>query len=133
LFGAIDVNHEAAMLAFVKLAGLSQSRQQLGPRDKFLVLAAVAATESGCDTVAERCRQLVLEHNPGHILKKHESVALALANEAFQTYLKQARRFCSHERAEHLLTQLEIAPGIPTANSGLTASEYSLLLLGPRS
>lgn len=126
------MDHEAAMLVFVKLAGLSQSKQQLGPRDKFLVLAAVEATEAGCDAVAERCRQLVLEHNPAHMLKKHDSVAMALADTEFQTYLKQARRFCSHERAEHLLTQLEIAPGIPTTNSGLTASEYSLLLLGPR-
>lgn len=126
------MNHEAAMLAFVKLAGLSQSKQQLGPRDKFLVLAAAEATEAGCDDVAEQCRLLVLEHNPGHMLKRHESVALALANEEFQTYLKQARRFCSQERAEHLLTELEIAPGIPTTNSGLTAQDYALLLLGPR-
>ena len=28
------VDHDAAMLTFVKLAGVSQSRQQLGPRDK---------------------------------------------------------------------------------------------------
>lgn len=126
------MDHEAAMLAFAKLAGLSQSRQQLGPRDKFLVLAGAEAHEAGCDAVAERCRELVLEHNPAHMLKKHNSVAAALADEAFQTYLKQARRFCTHERAEHLLTQLEIAPGIPTANSGLTAEDYALLLLGPR-
>ena len=35
-------DHDSAMLAFVKLAGVSQSREQLGPRDKFLVLAGVA-------------------------------------------------------------------------------------------
>ena len=50
-------DHDAAMLTFVKLAGVSQSREQLGPRDKFLVLAGVAASRANHPAVAHRCRR----------------------------------------------------------------------------
>lgn len=123
-------DHTAAMLAFIKLAGVSQSRQQLLPRDKFLMLAAVSAAEAGCPEVAARCRELIVAHNPAHLIGHHASVEQALMTADFQTYLRQLSRFCSYERAEHLLTQLELAPGLPPASAGLNPAEYALLLLG---
>ena len=123
-------DHDAAMLTFVKLAGVSQSRQQLGPRDKFLVLAAVAACHAGHAAVAARCRELVVANNPAHILHRFESVDAALVDDDFRTFLKQLTRFCSRERGEHLLSQLSIATDLPKLATRLSAADYALLLLG---
>ena len=123
-------DHDAAMLTFVKLAGVSQSRQQLGPRDKFLVLAAVAASRARHPAVAARCRELVLAHNPAHLVKRYETIETAVQEGEFQIFLKQLARFCSYEKAEHLLSQLDISTAGPKISSKLTAEEYALLLLG---
>ena len=123
-------DHDAAMLAFVKLAGVSQSRRQLGPRDKFLILAAVAASRANHPAVAARCRELVLTHNPAHLVKRHETIETALGEVEFQAFLKQLARFCPYEKAEHLLSQLDISTSRPNISSKLGAEEYALLLLG---
>jgi hypothetical protein len=123
-------DHDAAMLAFVKLAGVSQSREQLGPRDKFLVLAGVAASRGSYPAVARRCRELLLAHNPAHLLKRYETLELALDDEEFQVFLRQLTRFCSYEKAEHLLSQLDISTELPNIAAKLSAEEYALLLLG---
>src|SRR5262245_17208600 len=98
-------DHDAAMLAYVKLAGISQDRQQLGPRDKFLVLAGAAACRGSWPSVAERCRELILAHNPAHMVRRFATFAAAVEDGDFQTYLKQAERFCPYEKAEYLLDQ----------------------------
>lgn len=123
-------DHDSAMLAFVKLAGVSQSREQLGPRDKFLVLAGVAACRAGHNSVAARCRTLLLSHNPAHLMKRYETIELALKDDAFQSYLRQLSRFCPYERAEHLLSQLDISTELPKLSAKLSAADYALLLLG---
>jgi hypothetical protein len=123
-------DHDVAMLAFVKLAGVSQDRRQLGPRDKFLVLAAAAACRGGWPPVAERCRELVLAHNPAHLLHRYASFVEAYRAEDFQTYLRQTERFCPYEKAEHLLARQEITPELPPLTARLTAGDYALLLLG---
>lgn len=123
-------DHDSAMLAFVKLAGISQSRSQLGPRDKFLILAGVAADRAGHPAVAERCRELVLANNPSHLVKRYDSLAQAIADDEFQAYLKQLSRFCSYEKAEHHLSQLDITTELPKITARLSPAEYALLLLG---
>ena len=123
-------DHDAAMLTFVKLAGVSQSREQLGPRDKFLVLAGVAAARANHAAVATRCRELVLAHNPSHLFKRFETLEGALQDAEFQAYHRQLSRFCSYEKGEHLLSQLEISPDLPKLSAHLSAEEYALLLLG---
>jgi hypothetical protein len=123
-------DHDAAMLAFVKLAGVSQSREQLGPRDKFLVLGGVAASRGNHPAVARRCRELLLAHNPAHLLKRYETLEGALEDEEFQVFLRQLARFCSYEKAEHLLSQLDITTELPNISTKLSAEDYALLLLG---
>lgn len=123
-------DHDSAMLAFVKLAGVSQSREQLGPRDKFLVLAGVAASRGNYPAVARRCRELLLSHNPAHLLKRYETVEEALEDDEFLAYLRQLSRFCSYEKAEHLLSQLEISTDLPKISAKLSPADYALLLLG---
>lgn len=123
-------DHDAAMLAFVKLAGVSQSRQQLGPRDKFLVLAGVAAARANLPAVSQRCRELILAHNPAHLIGRFETIELALADGEFAAFLRQLSRFCSYEKAEHHLSQLDILPEVPKLSAKLSAGDYALLLLG---
>jgi hypothetical protein len=123
-------DHDAAMLAFVKLAGVSQSRQQLGPRDKFLVLAGVAAARANLPSVSRRCRELILAHNPAHVVGRYETIELALADGEFAAYIRQLSRFCSYEKAEHHLSQLEISTEVPKLSAQLGAGDYALLLLG---
>lgn len=121
------MNSEAAMVACIKLAALSQDRQQWLPRDKFLILAGVAAVEAGSRPVAEQCRTLVLSHNPQHLIGSHSSFAAALENPDFQAFAKQLSRFCSYEQAEHLLTQNNLSAGRPA--EGISWDDYALLLL----
>lgn len=72
-------DHEAAMLAYIRLAEVSlRKRQPLG-HNKLLVLAAAAACRAGWPEVAQRCRELVLEHNPAHLIGKFATVADASA------------------------------------------------------
>ncbi|HTI51915.1 MAG TPA: hypothetical protein VL475_13220 [Planctomycetaceae bacterium] len=123
-------DHDAAMLAFVKLAGISQDRRQLGPRDKFLVLAAAAACRGGWLAVAERCRELVLAHNAVHLLHRFPSFVEACKAPAFEPYLRQTERFCSYEKAEYLLAQQAITPDLPRITARLSPGDYALLLLG---
>ncbi len=123
-------DHDSAMLAFVKLAGVSQSREQLGPRDKFLVLAGAAAGRAGHAAVAARCRELLLSHNPAHLLKRYATIEQALEDNEFQAYLRQLSRFCPYEKAEHLLSQLDISTNLPDISARLSAADYALLLLG---
>jgi len=122
-------DHERAMLTFAKLAGLSQTRQQLGPRDKFLVLAAVAACHGRHPQIATHCRELVLAHNPAHLLKRFESIDSALAEDEFQAFLKQLARFCSFEKAEHLLSQLGQSVDLPPKSKPADLEAYVLKLL----
>lgn len=123
-------DHDAAMLAFVKLAGISQDRNQLGPRDKFLVLAAAAACRGGWPPVAERCRELVLAHNGAHLLRRFSTFVEALRSDDFETYLRQTERFCSYEKAEYLLARQELTPDLPPIATKLSPGDYALLLLG---
>lgn len=103
-------DHELAMLAYAMLARVSQEKRQFVPRDKFLVLAGAAACHAGWPEVAERCRHLVLEHNPLHQLDRFPSFVEAMRGEEVPLLLKPLQRFCSYERAEHLLHELGLDP-----------------------
>lgn len=122
------VNHDIAMLAFAKLAEISQAKQQLLPRDKFLVLAGAEACQAGFPDVANRCRDRILAHNPSHLIKKFDSFPAALVNPDFQLLLKQLIRFCPFERAELLLQRLGIDIRSPTTDD--PRSEALTLLEG---
>lgn len=123
-------DHDRVMLAYAKLAGLAQSRSQLPPRDRFLLLAGVSALKAGFPHVAERCRELVLTHNSHHLISRYPTLAAAAADADFQQFFSRLERGCPFERAEHLLAGLGLAPEPPHLTRDLPAGEYALLLLG---
>jgi len=102
------MNHESAMLAYVRLADVSQRKQQLIGRDKLLVLAAAAACRAGWIDVGQRCRELVLEHNPAHLIGTFPTAADAVRSSDFTPLLNQLERMCGYERAEFLVSELDL-------------------------
>ena len=93
-------------------------------------LQYIASVPCGHAAVAQRCRELLLSHNPSHLLKRYGTIEQALGEEEFETYLRQISRFCSYEKAEHLLSQLDISTELPNITAKLSAHDYALLLLG---
>lgn len=121
-------DHESAMLSYVRLAEVSHRKMQPLGRDKLLVLAAAAACRAGWPEVAERCRALVLVHNPAHLIGNFATVADALRSDDFTPLLKQHERLCGYERAEFLVNELGVDPqSRPEADK--TAGQIALDLL----
>ncbi len=98
---------DLAVIRYLELAKISQAKNQRSGSDRFLILAGVAACRTGWLDVAERCRERVLEHNPHHLLGRWPTLPDALRSDDFAPFLKQLERFCSSERAEMLLSELE--------------------------
>ena len=121
------MNHESAMLAYVRLADVSQRKQQLIGRDKLLVLAAAAACRAGWIDVGQRCRELVLEHNPAHLIGTFPTAADAVRSSEFTPLLNQLERMCGYERAEFLVSELGLEPQ-PEDGAG-DAGQIALSLL----
>lgn len=122
-------DYERAMLIYARLAALSQEKQQLGGRDKFLILTGAEACRAGWPEVAERCREMVLANNAAHLLNRYSSFPAALRDEEFATFLKQLERFCTHEKAEHLLSELDITPDVPPKYQDDGAGAFALDVL----
>lgn len=93
------------ILNYVLLADLSQLRQQAAGRDRFLLLAAIAACECGLPELAEELRRRVVCNNPHHLVARYDSMAAALRDSDFAPFQRHLQRFCSAEQAEFLLHQ----------------------------
>lgn len=122
-------DYERAMLMYARLAAISQDKQQLAGRDKFLILTGAEACRAGWPDVAARCRELVVANNPAHMLNRYETFPGALRDEEFGVFLKQLERFCTHEKAEHLLSELEISPDLPANYRDAGAGTFALDVL----
>ncbi|MGD9853422.1 MAG: hypothetical protein AB7U20_00570 [Planctomycetaceae bacterium] len=118
---------ERAMLMYAEMASIAARKQQMIGRDRFLVLAGAAATRAGWPDIAERCRDLIAARAPRHVIAQHRSFAEALRDEEFAPFLRQTERFCSPERAEHLLSEMAIA--LPEPRSGESTGDLARALL----
>ncbi len=114
---------------YLHLARASQRRRRPHVRDKLLVLAAEVASNINLPLVAEYCRFAVLDHNPGHMLKRWTTFSDAMLDDDFLYFLKQVRRRYPPEKAERMLDNL----GIDMAHERdayYTDQEYASSLLG---
>lgn len=116
-------DYEQAMRSYVRLARLSDEKQQPQGRDRFLLLAGQAACHAGWLEVADRCRSLVLRANSKHLLSRTASFPDALRDPDATAYFARLASFCSFEQAEHLLRGLDQWP--EPAETG-AAGELSL-------
>lgn len=96
------------LASYLHLARASGMRRRPEVRTRLLVLAAVAAAYGSLDRIAAHCRQLVLEHNPRHMIGRWETVEIALAEEDFLHFLRHLERRYPLEQAEQMLTTLGI-------------------------
>ncbi len=74
-------------------------------RDRALVMAASCAALYQLPAVAEFCRQLILQNNHGHMVRRWGSMAEALEDADFIHFLKQIRRKLPVEVAESKLVE----------------------------
>lgn len=103
-------DYEQAMRAYVRLARLSDEKQQPQGRDRFLLLAGQAACRAGWLEVADCCRTLTLRANARHLLSRTASFPDALRDPDASAYFARLASFCSFEQAEHLLRGLDQWP-----------------------
>jgi hypothetical protein len=96
---------------YLHLARVSQARRQPLVRDKLLILAGVQAEEMGLAQISALCRHKILAHNGRHLVRSWPTMNAALANDEFQTYLKQLKRRFSPEKIEHMVHSLGIELG----------------------
>ncbi|WP_166830260.1 hypothetical protein [Thalassoroseus pseudoceratinae] len=104
---------ERNLVIYARLAAASQAKRQLAGRDRFLILAGVAATRAGWPAIAEEARRLVQQNNPRHLIGQWDTFGDALRSEDFPVFLKQLQRICGPEQADHLLHSLRSDPTIP--------------------
>ncbi len=93
------------LILFLRLAQCFKDRLKLQDRDRALVLAASCASVNQMPSVAEFCRRLVLQNNHGHMVRKWDSMAMALGDADFIHFLKQLRRKLPVEVAESKLVE----------------------------
>ena len=108
------------MLAFARLARISHQKSQAAGRDRFLLLAGERACMAGWPDVADQCRELVLQSNPRHLLSKTDSFADCLRSEVGAEFFPTLQKFCTFERAEHLLRDVQHWPAEPDDDPGPT-------------
>ena len=123
-------DHDVGMLVYTRLAVISQSRGQLLPRDRFLLIAGAEALKAGFPPVAERCRALILEHNKAHLVGRFPSFAQALSDAGFQRLLDRTEQNCPLEKAEFLLARTEEVADSNADDPLSNAGESALKLLG---
>lgn len=94
------------LILYLRLAQAYRNRLQMSDRDRALVLAALCAHVMQMPAIAEFCRQLVLQNNQGHMLRKYDSLAVAVEDPDFGVFVKQVRRKITPEKAEAQLLEL---------------------------
>ncbi len=113
---------------YLHLARASGARRRPDVRARLLVLAAVAAAYGSLDRIAAYCRQLVLEHNPHHMIGRWETVEMALSEEDFLHFLRHLERRYPLEQAERMLKTLGLDL-LNERNAYYSDEEYAASLL----
>jgi hypothetical protein len=100
-----------------ELADLYQQQGQSQLRDRFLLLAALAAHESGNASEADRLRQRLLQHNPHHLIKPFSNFAEAMRSPDVQTYVRDLKQSYPPETAQQMLAGLRQAGQDPASQT----------------
>ena len=90
----------------LQLARISQRRHKTMARDRFLLLAAAVAIDLELWGVADLCRQKILDHNAGHLVRRFGSMREAVGDPDFDALVTQLWRKYPFERIEYLLSRV---------------------------
>jgi hypothetical protein len=114
---------------YLHLARASRQRMRPHVADRFLIIAGTIAARMSLHDIAAYCRQLVLEHNQNHMIRRWATFDAALGDENFLHFLRRQQRRYPQETAERMLHGL----GIDMARERATYfsdAEYAAALLG---
>ena len=117
------------LILYLQVAQAFKNRLRMSDRDRALVLAGTCASLLQMKPLADFCRQLVLQHNQGHMLKKYPSFGDALKDPDFGVFLKQVRRKLTLEQAESHIVSLDYECDV-LASDYATESEYAAAVMG---
>ena len=117
------------LASYLRLAQAAKRRGQSLVRDRVLLLAGVIAAQIDLAPIAGACRELILAHNPRHLVGRWPAIGAALGEEDFQTLVSQLSTRYSPERVEGMVEQLNVAQ---TSDRAAYASdgEFGASLLG---
>ena len=104
------------LILYLRLAQAFKNRMQPSDRDRALVLAGVKACGLRMLPVAGFCRQLILQNNHGHMVRKWDTFDEALDDGDFLHFLRQLNRKLPVERAETLLIDLGFSCDVSRAD-----------------
>jgi len=93
---------------YLHLAAAAWKQRRMPDRDRFLILSARIAAQMNLDNIAAYCRYLILQNNPGHMVRKWPTLGNALQDADFLFFLKQIQRRFPQEKAETMLHDLKI-------------------------
>jgi len=117
------------MILYLRLAQAFRNKLQMSDRDRALLLAGTCAHVMQMPQIAQFCRQLILQHNQGHMLRKYESFDEAVNDSDFGFFLKQVRRKISPEKAEAQLVGLGYQCDVRRADYP-TDEQYAAAVMG---
>ena len=117
------------LILYLRVAQAFKNRLQMSDRDRALVMAGTCASVLQMNPIADFCRQLVLQHNQGHMLRKYPSFTEALQDPDFGVFLKQVRRKLSPETAEAQIVLLEYYCDVLPSDYE-TKTEYAAAVMG---
>ncbi len=89
--------------AYLDLVELYDQRGEANMRDRFLILAADAASAAGLTQLAEQLLQRLLQFSPHHMLKAYRSFPEALKAEPVRNYLADLKQNYPPEMVRNLL------------------------------
>jgi len=116
------------LATYLHLAAAAKLRRQPLVRDRVLLLAAVIAAQIDLSPIAAACRELILAHNPRHVVRRWTTIGEALGEEDFQSVVGQLATRYGPEHVEQLVEQLGIERGSERA-AYASDGEYAAALL----
>lgn len=117
------------MIAYLKLSRGYRQRSMMPDRDRALLLAGIFANLAQLEPIAALCRQLILQNNPGHALRRHESFAEAITDADFQYFVNQVARRIPQEKVSLLLADLNYDCDL-NRNDFANDSEFAAAIMG---
>jgi hypothetical protein len=94
---------------YLQLATAAGGQDQRSAEVRFYVLAAGAAEQGGFVSVAEGCRQRILEQNPDHPARRFKSMGEALSHPDFAAYVRDLQEAYPPTKGEYLLERYRAA------------------------
>ena len=117
------------LATYLHLANAAKLRRQPLVRDRVLLLAAVIAAQIDLAPIAAACRELILTHNPRHLVCRWATISQALDEEDFQSLINQLSTRYGPEYVERLIEQLGIERAHERA-AYASDGEFAAALLG---